>query len=165
MQGAGLGAAEPPEPRAGLVHGSVGESLVGVDPPVDASVRVRLHMRVRAVDARSVRVEAVMPQSFEDVLKCLRLCGGQLGDVCHVPSHASDGAGRCGRGPIGVFRPKSRMHLRMHFRSSRAGEASMPTGSRAKARFHRRPYAAVCTVCSSLKRKKAEKGPTPKRGA
>ena len=68
----------------------------------------------------------------------------------------------------GRFRRKSakiRMRIRMHFRFSRAGGAPMPTGSRAGARFHRRPYAVVCTVCSSLKRKKAEKGPTPKRGA
>ena len=68
----------------------------------------------------------------------------------------------------GRFRRKSakiRMRIRMHFAFSRAKEAPMPTGSRAGARFHRRPYAAVCTVCGSLKRKKAEKGPTPKRGA
>ena len=42
--------------------------------------------------------------------------------------------------------------------------ASMPTGSRAKAGFQWLPYAAVCTVCTSLKRKKAEKTPTPKIG-
>ena len=68
----------------------------------------------------------------------------------------------------GRFRRKSaeiRMQIRMHFMISRAEEAPMPTGSRAKARFHRHPYAAVCTVCSSLKRKKAKKTPTPKRGA
>ena len=69
------------------------------------------------------------------------------------------------RGSIGVFRPESRMHRRMHFSILRAGSASMTTDSRAKARFHRHPYAAVCTVCTSLKRKKAEKTPTPKRGA
>ena len=70
--------------------------------------------------------------------------------------------------PDGRFRRESaeiRMRLRMHFRFSRAGRASMPTGSRAKAGFYRRPYAVLCTVCTSLKRKKTEKGPTPKRGA
>ena len=68
----------------------------------------------------------------------------------------------------GRFRRKSaeiRMQIRMHFWFRRAEEAPMPTGSRAKARSHRHPYAAVCTVCTSLKRKRAEKGPTPKRGA
>ncbi len=56
----------------------------------------------------------------------------------------------------GRFRRKS-AKIRMHFRFSRAGSASMPTGSRTKARFRRLPYAAVCTVCTSLKRKKTEK--------
>ncbi len=58
-----------------------------------------------------------------------------------------------------------RMQIRMRFCFRRAEEASMPTGGKAKAGFRWPPYVAVCTVCSSLKRKKAEKGPTPKRGA
>ena len=68
----------------------------------------------------------------------------------------------------GRFRRKSakiRMRIRMHFAFSRAEEASMPTGSKAKACSSLQPYAVLCTVCSSLKRKRAEKGPTPKRGA
>ena len=36
---------------------------------------------------------------------------------------------------------KIRMRIHMHLRFSRAGGAPMPTGSRAGARFHRRPYA------------------------
>jgi hypothetical protein len=60
------------------------------------------------------------------------------------------------------MRADGRMQIRMHFSISRAGSASMPTGSRAKARFHRHPYAVVCTVCSSLKRKRAEKAQLPK---
>ena len=68
----------------------------------------------------------------------------------------------------GRFRRESaeiRMRIRMHFRLRRAEEASMPTGGRAKAGFRWLPYAAVCAVCGSLKRKKAGKTPTPKRGA
>ena len=37
------------------------------------------------------------------------------------------------RGSIGVLRPEIHMHLRMHLSFSRAVEASLPTGSRAKA--------------------------------
>ena len=58
-----------------------------------------------------------------------------------------------------------RMRIRMRFCLRRAEEASMPTGSRVKALFRWLPYAAVCAICGSLKREKAEKTPTPKRGA
>ena len=64
-----------------------------------------------------------------------------------------------------AMRADGRMQIRMHFMISRAEEAPIPTDSRAKAGLQRHPYAAVCTVCSSLKRKKAKKTPTPKRGA
>ena len=59
----------------------------------------------------------------------------------------------------GRFRRKSakiRMRIHMHLRFSRAGGAPMPTGSRAGARFHRRPYAPYAVPLKGKRPKKVQ---------
>ena len=72
-----------------------------------------------------------------------------LGNITDIEGVAPNASPETGNPPIRrAMRADGRMRFRMHFRFSRAGSASMPTGSRAEAGFHRRAYALLCTVCS-----------------
>ena len=55
-----------------------------------------------------------------------------------------------------AYRGKIRMRIHMHLRFSRAGGAPMPTGSRAGARFHRRPYAPYAVPLKGKRPKKVQ---------